>query len=159
ALNQPLTIDQRGAGFPRIIGVAVDIGSYEAVCPMLVTNTNDSGPGSLRQTIADACPNATITFDTSGVFATPQTITLTSGELVINKSLTIDGPGANKLAVSGNHASRVFFIDFGNTVMLEGLTVTGGNGAGAFSSGNGGGIYSISSTLTVTNCTINGNSG
>src|SRR6185295_9289735 len=48
AANQPLTTDQRGIGFQRIIGVAVDIGSYEAVCPMLVTNANDSGPGSLR---------------------------------------------------------------------------------------------------------------
>src|SRR6185295_3027530 len=103
ALNQPLTIDQRGAGFPRIIGVAVDIGSYEAVCPMLVTNTNDSGPGSLRETIADACPNATITFDTAGVFATPRTITLTAGELLIDKNLVIAGPGANRLTVSGNN--------------------------------------------------------
>jgi len=52
----------------------------------LVTNINDTGAGSLRQAIVDA--NATpgfdtISFDTAGVFATPQTITLTSGELLI----------------------------------------------------------------------------
>ena len=41
-----------------------------------VTNTNDSGAGSLRQAILDAAPGSTIDFDPS-VFATPQTLTLT----------------------------------------------------------------------------------
>ena len=35
-------------------------------------------------------------------------ITLTSGELYIGRNLTITGPGASELAISGNHASRVF---------------------------------------------------
>src|SRR6188508_3123933 len=59
-----------------------------------VTNTNDSGAGSLRQAIADATPGSTINFDPN-VFATPQTVTLTSGTLYIDKNLTIQGPGAN----------------------------------------------------------------
>ncbi len=62
----------------------------------LVTNTNDSGAGSLRQAILDANAAAgadTIDFDTAGVFATPQTITLTSGTLVISGDLTINGTG------------------------------------------------------------------
>src|SRR5207253_4924390 len=133
----------------------------------LVTTTADSGAGSLRQTIADACPNGTITFDTTGAFATPQTITLTSGELFVNKSLQIQGPGASQLTVSGNNASRVFFVKTGNTVTLDGLTVSGGNGLGAYPSGNvgivgivkgdGGGIFN-EGALTVTNCTVSGNS-
>jgi hypothetical protein len=64
----------------------------------LVTNINDTGAGSSREAIIDA--NATlgfdtISFDTAGVFATPQTITLTSGQLLIADSVTISGPGAN----------------------------------------------------------------
>ena len=51
-----------------------------------VTNTNDSGAGSLRQAVADANATAaadTINFDTAGVFSTARTITLTSGEIEI----------------------------------------------------------------------------
>jgi hypothetical protein len=52
-----------------------------------VTNTNDSGPGSLRSAIASAAAGDTIQFASS---LASQTITLTSGQLVINKNLTID---------------------------------------------------------------------
>ncbi len=62
-----------------------------------VTNTNDSGPGSLRQALADANDGDTINFDVS---LKGQTIALTSGELVIDKSITITGPGSDQLAVS-----------------------------------------------------------
>src|SRR5215469_12184500 len=55
-----------------------------------VTNTNDSGAGSLRQALADANDGDTINFDVS---LQGQTIALTSGELVIDKSITITGPG------------------------------------------------------------------
>src|SRR5438105_9707778 len=58
-----------------------------------VTNTYDSGPGSLRQAIATAAPNDTITFSVTGA------ISLSTGELVINKNLTITGPGVMKLSV------------------------------------------------------------
>ena len=52
-----------------------------------VTNTNDSGSGSLRQALADANDGDTIRFAVTGA------IQLTSGELVIDKSVTIGGPG------------------------------------------------------------------
>src|SRR3982751_1772466 len=48
-----------------------------------VTTTNDSGPGSLRQALVDANDGDTINFAVTG------TIALTSGELVIDKSITI----------------------------------------------------------------------
>ena len=64
-----------------------------------VTNTNDSGPGSLRQALADANDGDTINFDVS---LKGQTIALTSGELVIDKSITITGPGSDQLAVSAS---------------------------------------------------------
>ena len=68
---------------------------------LTVINTSDSGPGSLRRAIADGASGDTIVFDAT-VFATPQTINLTSGELTLNKSLTIDRPGANQLTIDAN---------------------------------------------------------
>src|SRR5215469_7196140 len=56
-----------------------------------VTNTNDSGPGSLRQALADANNGDTINFAVTG------TIGLTSGELLVTRSITISGPGAENL--------------------------------------------------------------
>jgi hypothetical protein len=82
-----------------------------------VTNLNDSGPGSLRDAIAAASPGDTIVFSVTG------TITLTRGELLISKNLTIKGPGASSLAISGNNSSRVFEIASGVTAAITGLTI------------------------------------
>jgi hypothetical protein len=99
----------------------------------------------------------TITFD-AAAFATPQTITLTSGELLITDSVTVNGPGANLLTISGNSSSRVFFIATGPyDVTLSGLTVA--NGRYTAPIGAGGGIINFSiGTVTLTNSTLSGNS-
>src|SRR5437763_3528248 len=119
---------------------------------LTVSNTNDSGAGSLRQAISDSSSGDTINFDSS---VNGQTITLTSDTLQINKNLTITGPGANLLAINGN-ANGVFFINESDIdVTIAGLTIT--NGAGGY---GGGGIHSFRfGTLTITNCTLSGNSG
>src|SRR2546421_13078900 len=88
-----------------------------------VTNTNDSGPGSLRQELADANDGDTINFDVS---LKGQTIALTSGELVIDKSLTITGPGSEQLVVSVDfhqYTFRIFHVMETPTVTIEGLTI------------------------------------
>jgi hypothetical protein len=54
-----------------------------------VSNTNDTGVGSLRQALADATDGDTIVFDLAGC---PCTITLTSGGLVIDDDVTITSP-------------------------------------------------------------------
>lgn len=120
-----------------------------------VTSTNDSGAGSLRQAIADAVNGDTIDFDPS---LNGQTITLVSDELLVNKSISINGPGPNNLTIDGNHAWRVFHVIGGATATIGGLTITNGFVSGFFPNSNGGGIYNDHSTLTVTNCTISGNS-
>jgi hypothetical protein len=86
-----------------------------------VTSLNDNGPGTLRQVIADSVDGDTIIFYANG------TITLTNGELVITNSLTISGPGAAILAVSGNSTSRVFNISNSSaTVTMSGVTIRDG---------------------------------
>ena len=98
-----------------------------------MTNALDSGAGSLRAAIKAASSGDTIVFAPS---LNGQTITLTSGELAISKSLDIEGPGPDKLAISGNHASRVFNVSQNQkpvTVTIAGLTIENGlapNGVG-----------------------------
>src|SRR5215831_455862 len=72
---------------------------------LTVTNTNDNGPGSLRQAIVNANPGDTI--DATGIIGI---ITLTSGELPVNNGVTINGPGADLLVVNGNGATTVFRV-------------------------------------------------
>lgn len=98
----------------------------------------------------------TIDFD-AGVFATPQTIILSGTELLITSTgtLTITGTGAVNLTVSGNSMSRVF-SNAGTNTTISGLTVSGGTGAGANTTGFGGGVFN-SGTLTLDAVEVTGN--
>ncbi|MFA7403031.1 MAG: choice-of-anchor Q domain-containing protein [Pelobacteraceae bacterium] len=143
---------------------------------LTVTNFNDAGAGSLRQAVLDAAAGDTVDF-AAGI--TP--ITLTTGEIVINKSLTINGSNARNLTISGGGSSRIFNITSG-TVVINGVTLTNGNAptnGGAISNagiltlnkvaitgnsapstgppGNGGGIYNFG-TITMNSVTVSGNS-
>src|SRR6266480_3999980 len=147
----PPFFDQRGPGFNRVVNGRIDKGSFE-VQPHgpVVTNTNDSGPGSLRDALANANDGDTITFAVTGA------IGLTSGELVINKNITISGPGADLLAVSraAKASFRIFHVMLGHTVTIEGLRISNGSVLNGF----GGGILNFESTLTVNSCALAGNS-
>jgi hypothetical protein len=158
-----------------IAAVAAVVVSPARAATFQVTNTNDSGAGSLRQAIADAnaAPGAdTITFAVTG------TIRLTSGMLVVNGDLTIDGRGADVLTVSGNRASRILAVTFASPPRLEVHDITladslgsaivnvGGiidvrnshfSGNGSASAG-GGAIQNLAGTVTVTDSTFAGNS-
>jgi hypothetical protein len=120
-----------------------------------VTNENNSGPGSLRQAVLDsntAAGSDTIVFDSS--FNTPKTITLASG-ININPatgdSLTITGPGANLLTVSGNNAVQIFFISAGDTASISGMKLTLGR------NNNGGAAIDNRGNLTVANAVFASN--
>jgi len=129
---------------------------------LTVTNNLDSGPGSLRAEIAAAHNNDKIVFAPS---LDDQTITLTSGSLDIHKvkNLTIQGPGAGHLTVSGSRSATVFLIEANATnITLSGLTISGGQGNAGnpyyVNQGDGGGIYNAG-TLTVSGCTLTDNHG
>ena len=152
-----------------------------------VTNTGDNvgvnpapgaGTGTLRQAIIDA--NATAGADTiSFAEGVTGTITLASALPQITHDVTINGPGAGVLTVSGANLYRVFDILSDVTdviVTISGLTISNGksdSGGGILNGGKltltnstfssnsatfvGGGILS-GGTLTVTNSTFSGNS-
>jgi CSLREA domain-containing protein len=123
--NAALTNDQRGTGFPRQIDSNIDIGAFESNF-VSVTNDANSGAGSLRNAIANSPVGATIIFSPS-FFSQPRTITLTSGQILINKNLTINGTGANMLTIDGNLSSRIFNIAGGATVSVNRVKLTRGD--------------------------------
>jgi len=93
-----------------------------------VTNINDSGAGSLRQAIIDANAHAgadQVAF-ASGLHGT---IMLTTGQLSITDTLTINGPGSSRITITGRDTTRVFDIGRNLTVGINGLTVTHGKAA------------------------------
>ena len=152
--------DQRGRlrPFDRPIlnapsGDGSDIGAVElSPAVLVVANTNDSGIGSLRQTIASASPadGDLIRFATNVV----GTIGLTTGELVIGKPLNIQGPTTAPLTISGNNTNRVLFVTSNSTVSLSSLTIANANTAA-----DGGGIYVFfGCTLALSNCAVVANS-
>jgi predicted outer membrane repeat protein len=131
-----------------------------------VTNLLDSGPGSLRYEIAQAKSNDTIVFANK---LDGGTITLTSGELLIAKNLTIQGPGAGLLTVTTTGAiqsasygpSRIFEVY--DTVALSGMTISNGVGYASPNGynvdpddGTGGGVLNHG-TLTISGCILSGN--
>ncbi len=116
-----------------------------------VLNFGDSGAGSLRQAVLDANANPGADLIRFAPTARDGTLALTSGQLSITDDLTLDGPGAGRLAVSGNYASRVFNIGSGAAVAMDGLTVTRGNGLL-----RGGGIRN-DGTLTLSDAVVSDN--
>ena len=121
-----------------------------------VTNNNASGPGSLRQAVIGAegdSAHDTIDF-APGVSGT---IVLTAALPVIDHDLTIKGPGAEELAVSGDNRSyRVFEIDSGAAVTITELTIRDGRVTGPTDDGgglyvNGGASLVLSGTHVISN--------
>ena len=138
----------------------------------VVTNSADSGPGTLRSAITNAASGAVITFDPS---LSGATITL-SNTLTINTNLTIDAsalPGGLQINGNGSVFFQIFNVASSITVFLNSLTITNAGNGGIANygiltlnnctlSGNnaftgGGGIYN-GGTLSMNKCTLSGNS-
>jgi hypothetical protein len=141
---------------------------------LTVTSTSDSsdpGSGSLRAAIAAAANGDTINFNLGG----PATITVGT-PLTLGPNVTISGPGAANLTISGGDSVVVFLVNVGANVAISGLTVSHGSnllGGGIFNAGTlaltdvvvsdntigtqlGGGIFN-SGALTLTGCTVANN--
>jgi CSLREA domain-containing protein len=169
ATNAGLASDQRGAPFLRVFGSAVDLGAYEDQNIQLIVDhggDNDDGNYSagnltLREAVhlANANPGAdAITFD--NVLA--NSLITVATDLVITDELSINGLGANSLAISGGGTSRIFFIDDGIpggfNVSISNLTLTNG-----FSANAGGALLNTEnlslSFVEITNSTATAGGG
>jgi hypothetical protein len=124
-------------------------------CPQpTVTTLDDGGPGSLRRLMLNVPDGSTITIPLSG------TLVLTSGLPVISKNLTINGPGASNLVISGNNLYRPFlvnapsnqFVNINNLTISNGLA-RGANGSygGGGGAGLGGGLFIGAGHVTLSN--------
>ncbi|CDF84448.1 hypothetical protein PKB_3101 [Pseudomonas knackmussii B13] len=127
-----------------------------------VTSNADSGAGTLRNAIASAQAGDTITFSSA------MTVNLSSGQLSIGKSLTIegdiDGNGTADVTIDAHQTSRVLVITTG-TVKLDGLVLTGGllsGNGGDYNSVNGkdalgAGLAVTGGTVTLTHSSVTAN--
>jgi hypothetical protein len=142
---------RRAPHFPRLSFCPRLLSLDDRTLPstFVVTNLLDSVAGSLRQAVLDA--NAHPGPDDIAFAPGLQgTIALTSGQLDITDGLTIHGPGAGRVTVSGTDHSRVFGIAGGVAVTLAELTVAHGQAA------MGGGIDNAGD-LTISNGTLSQN--
>lgn len=131
----------------------------------IVTNTNDSGAGSLRQVLADAAAQAgpdTIVFNPAtmngatialSTFSNPGGLGNTA--LLLNSDVTIDASALpNGLTIKGAATNfRIFYVPSGSSLTLIGLSVKDGGGV-SFDSG---GAILNDGTLSLTRCTLTGN--
>ncbi len=104
---------------------------------LTVLNNLDSGPGSLRATLAGAASGDTIVFAPS---LSGKTITLTSGALDVTANVTIVGPGAANLTLNGHDHSAILDVAAGTTVSVSGLTFTHGLAASGGAIDNAGAL-------------------
>ncbi len=135
-----------------------------AAATFVVTNTNDSGSGSLRQAILSASQfgDDTIVFDLPG--PGPHIIELGSELLPIFGNLTIlnDRSGDEPVTIKRSEAPqtpafRVFEINANSSVLIAGLTMSNGRMIGQ--NGGYGGAISALGSLTLRKCTLSANSG
>jgi uncharacterized repeat protein (TIGR01451 family)/CSLREA domain-containing protein len=172
-----LTIDTAGNGYTLTAASAgltdATSSAFNVACAAsVVTNGDDSGAGSLRQIMADACAGSTITF-AGGVTS----VGLTTAQLLINKNLIIDGgAGVTVTRVDGSPDFRIFGVAPGNTATLVSLTMTNGRAnvggvirnqgnltirdaviSGGIVGADGGGIYNDNGILQIFDSTISGN--
>lgn len=122
-----------------------------------VANLDDAGPGSLRQAILDAEADLNPDADVIQFAQRLKGTIKLSSPLTVNSSLTIDGPGAGWLAVSGGGNTRVFKISPDVEVLIDDLKIAEGLATAASGIALGGGILNTGASLTLDNVIVAGN--
>ncbi len=122
----------------------------------VVTSLADSGSGSLRQAIADAASGDTILFNVTGTIGLGSMLSLA-------KDISILGPGASALTISGNRSTRLFGVSSGVGVLISGMTLrdgktpNGANGTNYLTNGGPGepgGAITNAGSLTLRDCAV-----
>ncbi|UTC51265.1 leucine-rich repeat protein [Treponema sp. OMZ 855] len=126
-------------------------------------------PNSAWKALKDAVDNATAgetIFIRGTVQATADTSTVTgnSGDITINKNLTIKGESETSIGIldankntGGKPKHRIFKVEIGKTLTIQNLTLTGGIADGTGEAGTGGAIYAKGATVNINGCTLKGN--
>ncbi len=132
-------------GMTAPLANAAPVGGDAQVVNTLADDTDSSNSLlSLREAIeaANAEPGSALIRFGAGLNGT---IVLTNGELLITDDLTIQGPNANRLSISGNLTSRIFHVAISTNVHLSGLTLKNGasDGTAADYPGFGGAILNL----------------
>src|SRR5215471_18887747 len=133
-----------------LFGLAATLAHLRAAT-ITVTNTADSGAGTLRAALASANNGDTINF----ALPMPSTVVVSGGNLAVNKRVAILGPGPTNLIVQGGGSSELFYVSAptnNNNITIAGLTIANG-----FTTLNGAGIYNNGCNLTVSNVVLTGN--
>jgi len=102
-------------------------------CPTTVTNPGDHGEGTLRDVISCSPSNTNVGF----ILPPLSQITLTSGEILIEKNITLSGTGILNLTISGNNSSRIFQVQTGRSLTIKDMVLKDGA-----ATTDGGAIYS-----------------
>ena len=123
-----------------------------------VTSTADSATDT---TTLRGAVNAAASGDFIDLSQVTGTIVLTLGEIGIGKQITISGPGASQVAISGNNTSRVFHFQAGAAGSdIQGVTIENGNGNidSTHTDNNGGAIRLFEGPVLITSCVFTNNS-
>jgi hypothetical protein len=115
---------------------------------LIVTNTADTGPGSLRTTLASAASGDLINFTNT---LSGQTILLTNGLITLSSTVTIDASSlSGGIRINGYTNSGIFRANAGTVVLNAlALTITNGSAYGVYRPAGSG-------TLTLNQCSLSG---
>lgn len=122
--------------------------------PFIVQNNFDSGPNSLRDAVNQV--NANPIFTSIEFASNVSNIVLTSGELQLNRDVSILGRGVtDRVTISGNNNSRILYLANGVDAILKYLNFIQGNGDGIqvyWQTRSGGAILNNRGTLDIEEC-------
>ena len=156
ALMAALTVMDRGQTAP---GVLIPTLSF-TVSRSDDRNNATCVPGDCSLREAVNASNASATDDTIDFASGLTTITLTN-EIVIGNgntgALAINGPGANVLTIDGGPGTNRIFTTRYATVLISGVTLTGGDGTGADTNPWGGAIEVVGGAVTLDGVHVEGN--